>query len=151
MGNIARRGKILLALWPGSPRSDHAGACLGHSIRACKSPSCVGVSDTFRPFQLSVLCCYFEHQRRVQLERCVAELLQTITAILFVDMDLLALSHCAAGCLESSDEGVPACAVEGFVDNITAFIEGRNKELPGMSEKVLKSMRMEVEEKGAML
>ena len=31
---------------------------------------------------LRVLCGYFEHQRRVQFERCVAEPLQTITAIL---------------------------------------------------------------------
>ena len=31
---------------------------------------------------LRVLCGYFEHQRRVQFEGCVAEPLQTITAIL---------------------------------------------------------------------
>ena len=31
---------------------------------------------------LRVLCCYFEHQRRVQLEGCAAEPLRTITAIL---------------------------------------------------------------------
>ena len=31
---------------------------------------------------MRVLCGYFEHQRRVQFEGCVAELLNTITAIL---------------------------------------------------------------------
>ena len=31
---------------------------------------------------LLVLCGYFEHQRRVQFEGCVAEPLQTITAII---------------------------------------------------------------------
>ena len=31
---------------------------------------------------LRVLCGYFEHQRRVQFEGCVAEPLQTITATL---------------------------------------------------------------------
>ena len=37
---------------------------------------------------------------------------------------------------------------EGFVNDITAFMEGQNKELPGIAESVLMSMRREVEEKG---
>ena len=32
--------------------------------------------------------------------------------------------------------------------DITAFMEGRNNELPGSAMKVLKAMRMEVEEEG---
>ena len=35
-----------------------------------------------------------------------------------------------------------------FVDDITAFMNGRNKELVEMAEKVLKKLIMEVEEKG---
>ena len=47
---------------------------------------------------LRVLCGYFEHQRRVQFEGCVAEPLRTITAILPVE--LLALTSCVAGIAE---------------------------------------------------
>ena len=38
-----------------------------------------------------------------------------------------------------------------FVDDITAFMEGRNKELPGIAEKVLTAMKREVEKKGLKL
>ena len=44
-----------------------------------------------------VLCGYFEHERRVQFEGCVAEPLQTITAISWVKVELLAPAHCVAG------------------------------------------------------
>ena len=35
-----------------------------------------------------------------------------------------------------------------FVDDITAFMNGRNKELVEMAEKILHKLNMEVEEKG---
>ena len=38
-----------------------------------------------------------------------------------------------------------------FVDDITAFMEGRNKEKAGIAWKVLKSIKGEVEEKGLKL
>ena len=38
-----------------------------------------------------------------------------------------------------------------FVDDITAFMEGQNKELPGIAEKVWKAMTREVAEKGPQL
>ena len=38
-----------------------------------------------------------------------------------------------------------------FVDDVTAFLEGRNKELPGIAEKVLRAMRLEVEQQGLKL
>ena len=48
-----------------------------------------------------VLCGYFEHQRRAQFEVCVAEPLQTTTAIVLrVKMELCAPSHCLARCSE---------------------------------------------------
>ena len=37
------------------------------------------------------------------------------------------------------------------MDDIIACLEGRNKELPGIAEKVLKTMIIEVEEKVLML
>ena len=42
----------------------------------------------------------------------------------------------------------PPLKLRGFVDDVKAFMEGRNKELPGIAEKVLKAMRMEVEGEG---
>ena len=41
----------------------------------------------------------------------------------------------------------PPMKLNVHVDDITAFTEGRNRELAGIAEKVLKSMRREVEEK----
>ena len=38
-----------------------------------------------------------------------------------------------------------------FVDDITATMEGRNKELPCIADKILEVIRMEVEEKGLKL
>ena len=44
---------------------------------------------------LRVLCGYFEHQRRVQFEGCVAEPLQTISVA-----GVRCFSYCIAGCIE---------------------------------------------------
>ena len=52
-------------------------------------------------------------------------------------------SRCAARRLEQGDEGVSASEVEGFVEDITAFMEGRNNELAGIAEKVLMSVEKE--------
>ena len=41
----------------------------------------------------------------------------------------------------------PPMKLKFFVDEITALMEGRSKELAGIEEKVLRAMRMEVEEK----
>ena len=38
-----------------------------------------------------------------------------------------------------------------IVDDITAIMEGRNKELPCIADKILEVIRMEVEEKGLKL
>ena len=40
----------------------------------------------------------------------------------------------------------PPLKLKVFVDEITAFMEGRNRELPGIPEKVLRAMREEVAE-----
>ena len=48
-----------------------------------------------------VLCGYFEHQRRVQFEGCLAVPLHTITAILpGSKVELLTSTYCVAGCTE---------------------------------------------------
>ena len=100
------------------------------TARAAGACSCVGVGDAF-PFLrkiLRVLGGHFEHQRLAQVAGCVAEPLQTTTAILFwVDVELLAPSHCAPRCCESSDEGVPAKEAEGFRGHHHSF-HGRAKQ-----------------------
>ena len=74
-----------------------------------------------------------------QFEGCVAELLQTITTIL-LDRNGVVCSF--ALCCKMFREVMKKV----FMDNITAFLEGRNKELADIAEKVLRAMRMEVEE-----
>ena len=63
---------------------------------------------------LRMLCGYFEHQRRMQFEGCVADPLQTITDISLDVMELLAPTHCVARRVERGDEGVSASEAEGF-------------------------------------
>ena len=62
---------------------------------------------------------------------------------------MLRRSHFASTCFERSDEGVSADEAEGFRGWFHSL--GRDKELSGISDKVLVAMRMEVEEKGLML
>ena len=85
VGNLARNGKIQI---PGERKRSWSGTLSlgsGESLRAGQSPSLVWAGATHFNFPIKVLrvrCGYFEHQRRVQFEGCVSELLQTITAIL---------------------------------------------------------------------
>ena len=53
--------------------------------------------------------------------------------------------------LPPGDESLPASEIEVVVDDITPFLDGRNKELTGKAEKVLKSIQIKVEEKGLKL
>ena len=46
---------------------------------------------------------------------------------------------------------MPAPEIEVLVDDITGFVNGRNKELVEMAEKVLKKLKMVAEEKGLKL
>ena len=62
---------------------------------------------------MRVHCGHFEHQRRVQFERCVAEPLQTITAIL----------HGVAGRAECVHNFYPLLKLRVFVDDISALYE----------------------------
>ena len=91
---------------------------------------------------LHVLCGYFEHPRRVQFEGGVAEPLQTITAILFGSK---------GSCLLPSYglRAVSAPAVEGFRERHHS-LHGRAKarSCQASQEKVLKSIRREVERRG---
>ena len=88
--------------------------------------------------------------RRISIYGCHAGHLEhrTLHTITPVDMEL---SHCASRRAERIRECVSASEAEGFRCGITAFVEGRDKWLPGIAEKILKSIMKEVEEKGPRL
>ena len=85
-----------------------------------------------------VLCGYFEHQR-VQLEGCMAEPLQTITAILAaLKRSCLLLHIVLQDSLSEVTKIHPPQKLRVFVDDMTALMSGRNEEPVGSAEKVLK-------------
>ena len=77
---------------------------------------------------LRVLCGYFEHQRRVQFEGCVAEPLQTITA-------MWPLSEVA--------KIYPPLKLRVSVDDITTLLMRKNKMVVGMAKKVMRKLKRE--------
>ena len=96
-----------------------------------------------------MLCGYFEHQRRVQFGRCVAEPLQTITAILpGSKWRCFLLRIVLQDALSEVTKKCPPLKLRVFVDDITALLKGRNKEVVQMAEKVLGKLKKEVKEKG---
>ena len=98
----------------------------------------------FSRYILRALCANFEHQRRVQFEGCVAEPLQTITAILFGSKwSCLLLRVVLQDALSEVMKVYPPLNLRVFVDDITAFMQGQHKDLPSLAEKVLKSIRRE--------
>ena len=93
-------------------RDDHAGVSFGKSIWTGQSPCCVCLDDAFQFFFLTILrvrCANSEHQRLVHFEGCLAEPLHHL---LSVEVELRALSHCVARCIERSVEGVSASEAE---------------------------------------
>ena len=87
---------------------------------------------------LRLLCGYFEHQRRVPFEGCAAVPVQTITAILLGSKrSCFLLRTVLRDALSEVMEVCPLVKLTVFVDDITAFMEGRNQELVGMAQKGL--------------
>ena len=148
--NVACNGKISLPCRAEDPGAVTLVLDLATSTRAHLLSSCVDFGDAIH--QLSgeiwgVLCRYFEHQRRVQLEGCVAEPPQTITAILLGSKrSCVLLRSVSQHALSEVMKVYPPSKLKVFVDDITAFMEGRNKELAGVAEKVLKSIKRWVDE-----
>ena len=109
-----------------------AGPC--EDIRASQ-PSC-GLGLALHQKILRVLCGYFEHQRRVQFEGCAAEPLTTITAILpGSKWSCLLLRIVLQDALGEVTKICPSSKLRVFVDDITAFVKGRNKDVAEMAKK----------------
>ena len=96
---------------------------------------------------LRVLCSHFEHQRRVQFEGCVAEPPTTIPAILpGSKRSRMLLRIVLQDALGEVTKIYPSLKMRVFVDDITALVKGRNKEVAEMEKKVMKKLE-EVEKK----
>ena len=79
----------------------------------------------------------WHHKRRVQFEGCAGEPLQTITAILpGSKLSRLLLRIVLQDALSEVTQFYPPPRLRVFVDDITAFINVRNKSLVEMTEKV---------------
>ena len=103
------------------------------------------VLDLAKAFErvLRVLCGYFEHQRSAQFEGCVAEPLQTITAILLGSKwSCLLLRIVLQDALSEVTQIFPPLKLLVFEADITAFMNGRNKELVEMAEKVFQEVEV---------
>ena len=104
---------------------------------------------SFRSKMLRVLCRYFEHQRRVQVERCAAEPLRTITTILpRLKWSCLLLRIVLQDVLSEVTNNYTPLKLRVFVDDITALLMEKNKEVAEMAKKVMRRLREEVEKKG---
>ena len=94
-------------------------------------------------------CGYFEHQRRVQFVGCVAEPLQTITAILPGSKWSCLLQRIVLqDALSEVAKINPPLELRVFVDEITTLLMEKNKGVAEMAKKVIKRLREEVEKKG---
>ena len=98
---------------------------------------------------LRVLCVYFEQQRRVQFEGCVAEPLQTISAIFpGTTWSCLFLRIVWRDALSEVTQIYPPLKLRVFVGYITALLKGKNGDMAEMAKKEMKKLREEVEKKG---
>ena len=89
---------------------------------------------------LRVLCGYFEHQRRLQFEGCAAEPLTTITAILpGSKWSCLFLRIVLQDALSEVTEIYSTLKLMVFVDDITALVKRKDKEVAEMAKKVVKT------------
>ena len=95
-----------------------------------------------------VFCGYFEHQRRVRFEGCAAEPLRTITAILpGSKWSCLLLRIVLQDALSEVMNIDPPLKLWVFVDDITALLTEKNREVAEMAKKVMKKLKEEVEKK----
>ena len=85
---------------------------------------------------LRVLCADFEHQRRAQFEGCVAEPLRTITAIVpGSEWSCLFLRIVLQDAFSEVAKNYPSLKLRVFVDDITALLMVKNKEVAEMAKK----------------
>ena len=87
----------------------------------------------------------FEHLRRTQHEGCVAEPLQTFTALPGSKWSCLLQRVVLLDALSEATKIYPLLKLRVFVDDITALLMGKHKEVAETAKKVRKRLREEVE------
>ena len=88
----------------------------------------------------------------MQFEGCVAEPLQTITAIFpGSKWSCLLLRIVLQDALSVVANIYSSLKLRVLVDEITALVKGRNKDVAEMAKKVMKKLKEEVEKKGLKL
>ena len=107
----------------------------------------MGVGDALQlpKEDLTGACGYFEHQRRVLFEGCVAEPLQTLTAIL--PGSKWSCWHLCIVLQDASSEittSYPPLKLRVFWDEITGFLVEENKVVAETAKNVMKRPREEV-------
>ena len=101
---------------------------------------------------LRVLCGYFEHQRRVQFEGCVAESLRTITAILpGSKWSCLLLRIVLQNALSEVTKVYMLPKIEGICGRHPSTLDVEKQGSGEMAKKVMKKLKEEVEKKGLKL
>ena len=154
MGDFDGDGKILLKSKRRRSRSGGVGSGLAKAFKRVSFPVVWAWATHFSfPRKiLRVLCGYFERQRREKSEGCAAEPLRTITAILpGSKWSCLLLRIVLQDALSEVIKNIPPLKLRVFVDDITALVKGRNKEVAEMAKKVMKKLKVEVEKKGPKL
>ena len=88
---------------------------------------------------------YFEEQRRVQVEGCVAESLQTLPGSKW---SCLLLRLVLQDALSEVAKIYPPLKLRVFVDDITALLRRSKRVVAEMATKVMKKVKEEVARKG---
>ena len=150
MGNSVGNGQVQIPSVRKTPGSSSHGFGSGEGLRAGQPPCGVGATHFSFPRKiLRVLFGFFEHQRRVQFEGCVAEALQTITAILPGSMwSCLLLRIVFQDALSEVTKFHPLLKLKVFIHDIIAPFMEKNKVV---AEMAMKKLREEVEKKGLKL
>ena len=102
-------------------------------------------SRTVSPF------CHLSEQASITDYEPNAQLDDMTSHSFCVEVELSAPSYCVAKRVGRSDDGVSGFDAEGFRALPHSLHGRRNKELAGIAEKVVKSIRREVEQKGLKL
>ena len=155
MGNIDGNGKVLWKSKGRRSRSCGLGLGLGEGLRTCQLPSGLGLGDALQlpKEDLAGALRVFRTPEASTVRRlCAAEPLRTIAAILpGSKWSWLLLRTVLQNALSEVTKIYAPLKLRVFVDDITALVKGRNKEVAETAKKVMKNLKEEVEKKGVKL
>ena len=154
VGNFDGNGKILCKCKGRRKRSGGVGAGLGEGFRACQSPGDLGLGDACQ-FPRKDLTCALRLLRAP--EKGAVRRMRGRAATndhgypARVQVELLVLRTVLQDALSEVMEILPPLNLRVFVDDITALVKGRNKEVAEMAKKAMRNLMEDVEKKGLKL